>query len=57
VSFKTDADKFAERAREHLKKATKDITRILIDECSGHEGYSKKSLRDQYNTIMEILDD
>lgn len=57
MSVQTTADDARDKAREHVTEAIKELSKILIDECWGHDDYSQDysdTLNGVFNQLREI---
>lgn len=57
VSVQTTADEELENTRESVRSAIKSLSRILVDECWGHEEFNPEftfKLKAAFTQLMEI---
>lgn len=57
MSVKTTADEELDNVRENIRAAIKSLSRIIVDECWGHDEFApefRESLDCAYIKLMEI---
>lgn len=59
MSVITEADEHLDSAKEHVKLALQDLSKILIDGCLGHDEYKlsyKDKMREAMIDLMKVQD-
>lgn len=51
----TTADKALDDADEHLREAIRELSRLVVDRCDGHDDYSKEYQVDIQEAFVSLL--
>ena len=54
MSVQTTADTALQAAKDHVNSAIKELSKILIDECYGHDYFSSTYLLDLEEVFEEL---
>jgi hypothetical protein len=55
MSVRTPADECLDEAKEHIEKAIKSLSSIVIEQVSGSDEYSKEAKGKQRRALNELI--
>jgi len=58
--MRTTADEHLDNAKEHLRAAIADLSRIVVEQCDGHDDYREAyrlKLKRLFNKLIDMRDD
>lgn len=60
MSIKTEADERLQGAYNHVSAALKDVSCVIVDQCSGHNDFTpeaRKKIRDAFAVLTDLRDE